>query len=170
MKIWVITDTHFGHRAIQEYENRPSNCDELIINNWNKYITDDDLVIHLGDFALTGSIEMKKLTCELKGRKVIVRGNHDKSIAWFMSNRFDFACNGFAWRYSNHNILFTHMRRENLETDYTLNVHGHEHTSTTEIEPRRFCLSIERMNYKPILLDDLLGRYQKEIKKGVINE
>ena len=165
MKIFVTSDTHLFHSNIIEYEGRPDNYNELIIENWNRHVTDDDLVIHLGDFALTDSITMKKTIMSLPGRKVIVRGNHDKSIPWFMSNGFAFACNSFSWRYSNHHILFTHMPKEHMSGDYSLNVHGHLHSKSEEVLPLRYCVSIERLNYRLIELDDLLGRYQKGIRK-----
>ena len=158
-KIWIISDTHWFHRKIEEYENRPSNYNELIIDNWNKYISNDDLVIHLGDFALTSSERTKQLIKQLTGKKVIVLGNHDKSSNFYMSNGFNFACNSFTLRYSNYNILFTHM--PNYDTIYDINIHGHQHSNSIEVTDKHFCFSIERTNYMPLLLNEILRRYQK---------
>ena len=81
-RIWLISDTHFLHKNIIEYCNRPVNFNSLIIKNWNKLVGDDDLVIHLGD--VTFGLKTKeliekanKILSILKGHKVLLRGNHD---------------------------------------------------------------------------------------------
>jgi calcineurin-like phosphoesterase family protein len=49
-----------------------------IVDNWNDEVADDDLVVVLGDVAL-GGIQASLRTCrQLKGRKVLVCGNHDR--------------------------------------------------------------------------------------------
>ena len=54
--VWVTSDTHFNHANIIKYCNRPfssvEEMNETIIANWNKVVSEDDMVYHLGDFAL----------------------------------------------------------------------------------------------------------------------
>lgn len=50
-----------------------------MINKWNATVQEKDLVIHLGDFALhKESDQVGEICKQLKGRKILVRGNHDR--------------------------------------------------------------------------------------------
>lgn len=79
MKIFVIADTHFYHKNIVKFENRPLDNVEQIIANWNKAVRPDDLVIHLGDviFGLNKDTVLPDLMKRLMGKKILCRGNHD---------------------------------------------------------------------------------------------
>ena len=50
--VFLISDTHFNHKKIGEYCDRPDSWQKLIIDNWNSVVKKDDIVLHLGDFAL----------------------------------------------------------------------------------------------------------------------
>lgn len=81
--IYFISDTHFFHQNIIKYCDRPfpsvEEMNEQLIKNWNQVVTEEDEVYFLGDFAMRGStIEVKKILQQLKGRKYLIRGNHDK--------------------------------------------------------------------------------------------
>ena len=156
-KTFIISDTHFYHRNIVKLENRPENFNELIIDNWNNIVTDQDTIIHLGDFALTSSALTKQIISKLNGKKILVRGNHDKSTTWFMDNGFNFVCTSFSLRHSNHHILFTHIKRDSLEGIYDINVHGHSHSKGAYTRTHK-CFSIEVENYLPVELDSFINR------------
>lgn len=64
------------------YDNRPfDNLDEMhtyIFEKWNEKITNGDTVYILGDVSMRGkNDELISLVARLKGKKVLVRGNHD---------------------------------------------------------------------------------------------
>jgi len=56
IETWFTSDTHFGHKNIIKYCNRPwtgaQQMDDALIANWNDRVADDDIVYHLGDFTL----------------------------------------------------------------------------------------------------------------------
>jgi len=56
MTWWFTSDHHFGHANIIKYTDRPfkdvQEMDTELIRRWNDLISDDDYVIHLGDFTL----------------------------------------------------------------------------------------------------------------------
>ncbi len=49
---WIISDTHFGHKNIIKYCDRPLNHNELMIEQWGDLIKWQDNVLHLGDLAV----------------------------------------------------------------------------------------------------------------------
>lgn len=80
--IRYIADTHFGHANIIKYDNRPfKDIDEMnarMVDLWNYNVADDDEVYILGDVVWSGYKEWERILRQLKGRIVIIKGNHDK--------------------------------------------------------------------------------------------
>lgn len=52
-----------------------------IIERWNNQVTDADTVYVIGDLAMGRTQETIPLAKELRGTKILVRGNHDKATA-----------------------------------------------------------------------------------------
>ncbi len=79
--IYFIADTHWGHRNIIDYCQRPftriEEMDEALIANWNKVVGKDDIIFHLGDFAMGGPTGWNRLLDRLNGRIYLIMGNHD---------------------------------------------------------------------------------------------
>ena len=77
---YYVSDLHFGCK--NKYEGRTLEHDQLIKNNWNKIVTNGDTVYILGDIGKEGSNKDIEYLCEiistLKGRKVLIQGNHEK--------------------------------------------------------------------------------------------
>lgn len=44
-RTWLIGDTHFFHRMMIEYCNRPVDFTDLILRNWNNLVASDNLVL-----------------------------------------------------------------------------------------------------------------------------
>ena len=82
---FYISDTHFGHYNIIKHCNRPfssvEEMDKAIIANWNKVVTEKDTVYILGDVAFSKGTNPANYLQQLKGRKIIILGNHDYDIA-----------------------------------------------------------------------------------------
>jgi calcineurin-like phosphoesterase family protein len=162
MKNWLITDTHFNHEKIKALAGRPDNYQDLIIKNWCAVVATEDIVIHLGDVIFSRQSELSEIIMKLPGRKILVRGNHDhEKNHWYIERGFDFVCDSFTWR----DILFTHIPVK-IPDGIRLNVHGHfhndDHRSQEESiqviydEEKHRLLAIEKTNYKPVLLDDVI--------------
>lgn len=83
--LFFTSDTHFFHRNIIEYCNRPFGGDkemnETIIKKWNEEVPKDGIVFHLGDFSLNGkSLPLKEIIDSLNGTIYLVVGNHEKDV------------------------------------------------------------------------------------------
>ena len=80
-KIFFIGDTHFSHKNIIKYCNRPFTSieehDKTLIERWNEIIPEDGIVFHLGDFAFASEGYIKSILEQLNGKKYLIFGNHD---------------------------------------------------------------------------------------------
>ena len=76
-----ISDLHFGHENVIRYDGRPfsdtAEMHRILVENWNNAVKYDDEVYILGDFAWKNAEGLEALS-ELKGRKFLILGNHDK--------------------------------------------------------------------------------------------
>ena len=57
--------------------------------NWNSTVGKDDIVFHLGDFAMGGSAEWSRLLERLNGRIYLILGNHDMKTIGKGFSRFE---------------------------------------------------------------------------------
>ena len=78
--IYYTSNLHFGCQ--NKFEGRNLDTDKSIIRNWNNRVTNGDTVYILGDIGKEGKNEENEYLCQclsvLKGRKVLIQGNHDK--------------------------------------------------------------------------------------------
>lgn len=90
-EIHFTADHHFFHDGIIRMCGRPfSSTDEMnetMIERRNAVVHGNDVVYHLGDFAMKGTAEGCAAVFErIKGRKHLIVGNHDKarvtSLPW----------------------------------------------------------------------------------------
>ena len=163
--IYLISDTHFNHKNIIKYENRPfadiAEMNACLIENWNRTVTDDDTVIHLGDVALGTESQLKEIIPQLKGHKILIRGNHDgKSHQFYKDCGFETIYPQLMLLVDNRKIFISH-RPENRPSDggkYDLHFFGHVHTKENYPNYCRngACLCVERWGYRPVSLDALL--------------
>ena len=84
-KLFFTSDTHWGHFNISMYCHRPFETrlemDKTLIENWNKVVPYDGIVVHCGDFMLPhkeGIREYEKILKKLNGTILLCRGNHDR--------------------------------------------------------------------------------------------
>ena len=71
-KAWFTSDTHFGHANIIRFCARPFESlgaiDAAMIANWNATVRPDDVVWHLGDFAVRNARSPDEYLRRLNGR------------------------------------------------------------------------------------------------------
>lgn len=76
---FFTADTHFNHKNIIRYCNRPfstvEEMNETLIRNWNEKIKPNDTVYHIGDFGF-GNLE--PILKRLNGKKILIIGSHDR--------------------------------------------------------------------------------------------
>lgn len=151
-KTYLISDTHFGHTKVLQFESqhRPfatiAEHDECLVDNWNQVVKDEDTVYHLGDVAWNKTV-LSNTIPRLKGKKILVGGNHDKmDTQLYLDSGFTAmfgACSLGAY-------LLTHVPIHKDEMRWQGgNIHGHRH-SQLPLEGKYFCVSCEQVNLAPI--------------------
>ena len=81
MKNLYIADLHFGHEAIIPLDRRPfasaPAMDAELVRRWNAAVAPGDTVYILGDFCPGAEDAWLNVLAQLRGSKVLLRGNHD---------------------------------------------------------------------------------------------
>lgn len=163
--IYLITDTHLGHHNMLKSCGRPEGFTNLILDNCRKMVKRDDLLIHLGDVTWNEAELMRFM--KLPGRKILVRGNHDKkSTPYYMEAGFELVVDSMTMALQGIRILFSHAPQYGNTAD--INIHGHQHDLHYEdIFHCYWPLALEHMGYKPLPLDDkTVGVLQSWVKRG----
>jgi len=153
----MIADLHFGGENIIRYENRPfSSVEEMtqvLIDNWNAVVTEEDTVFVLGDFSTGQSKEQDaSILKRLKGRKILVMGNHDTHRTPEEWRGIGFAeCSLWPIVYREFFILSHEPMYLNRNMPYA-NLFGHVHNTpiVRDYSSQHFCVSAERIDYTPI--------------------
>lgn len=80
-QIWFTSDQHFFHKNIIMLDNRPfhslEHMHQQLVSIWNHSVAENDLVYILGDLVFGGRGNCDAIIPELKGQKVLIKGNHD---------------------------------------------------------------------------------------------
>ena len=93
---YYISDLHFGHRNVINFDHRPfldvEEMDYLLIYLWNTRVSPEDNVYIVGDFAYRNEKPAEWYLRQLKGHKHLIIGNHDtntveneKAMSYFES-------------------------------------------------------------------------------------
>ena len=155
--IYLIACTHFFHTNIIKYANRPFRDSEemntTLVEGWNNVVGKHDIVYHLGDVAFAPKEQTADIVSQLKGRKILIKGNHDqRSTAWWMSIGFK--------EVSSHPVIFkkkyilSHEPVELSAYSQFTNIHGHIHEkSMNTLKHINVC--VEHTCYRPIALEQL---------------
>lgn len=90
--IWFTSDTHYFHKSMVKESwhgekgmrahlfSTVEQMNEFLILNYNTFVTPDDTVYHLGDFAFAKDAKTQEILSRLNGHIHLVRGNHDTDM------------------------------------------------------------------------------------------
>jgi calcineurin-like phosphoesterase family protein len=170
--MFVISDTHFYHRNIKKYCNRPDGWTETIINNWNNLVDDNDYVIHLGDLSFSNIEKTMEITRRLNGKKYLLKGNHDKrSRKWIDQAGFTLIDKPFIVDCEGFKIVFSHRPKYDLPKE-SINIHGHIHNKRHfmwyDNDNLYINVSVEKINYSPIRINNLMYMKNKNFSRLII--
>lgn len=166
--IFLCSDHHLSHGNIITFERdgtplrKFSNIeehDEYLIAKHNSVVATNDRVYFLGDVVF--SKKHIHLLGRMNGRKVLIKGNHDKLelkdyLPYFDDIRGSHQFDGF---------LLTHIPvHPDSLSRWPVNIHGHLHANVVNKiwhgkdipDPRYFSVCMEQLDdYTPISLEEL---------------
>ena len=164
-KEFLIGDPHFYDDNIRLYE-RPKfttvkSMNYFMIDNWNRVVDKNDTVYVVGDFFAQNCTEddIIRIVNALNGHIILIVGNHDVPLLGILRKYMDvieypIVKDGF-W-------IISHEPMYVSENAPYANVFAHVHNNPMykDVSSRSFCVSAERINYTPMLLED--------VKKAVV--
>lgn len=168
-RTWIISDTHFGHKNIVRFCDRPENHNEIMMENWAETVLDTDTILHLGDVTYRDrDFFADYIAPNLTGaRKLLILGNHDgQKPSYYEKAGFEII-EPFWLRWQglqgHARISFSHYPWEQHEGPLIgYHIHGHIHNNGYSMErfvpymPNQINVSVEMMHYRPVNLEFLL--------------
>lgn len=159
-QIWFTADFHFGHNNIISYCNRPfkttTEMNNILIKNYNKIVGKNDIVYILGDLSFLNTPSTTEIVKHLNGFKFLIKGNHDhKTNAGYRKM-------GFNEVYDKPIILndrYILSHEPVFDDEYVdirfINIYGHLHNNAVNEFANKYCVSVEKTDYKPISLEQI---------------
>lgn len=125
-----------------------------MIENWNRVVTPQDKVYHLGDVALGPKDRFHEIMPRLNGKKRLILGNHDELVDLQMWKYFKKIS---MWRiFKDFNFVCSHVPlREHDLRKVEFNVHGHIHEKDSPTW-QHMNICVERTNYTPLCVDEIV--------------
>jgi len=161
-EIHFISDTHFDHKNIIRYCNRPFNStrqmNQTLVENWHKSVNDNDTVFFLGDMSYGKNRRpIDYWLGKLTGKISYIRGNHDKDII----NRATVIHSHYGIKYNNYQFLLMHDPHRPNGYDGWI-IHGDKHNNNLKDYPfinqknKTVNICAELVDYTPLSLDRLI--------------
>ncbi|UJF24351.1 metallophosphoesterase family protein [Suttonella sp. R2A3] len=135
MRYFFTADTHFFHRNIIQYSERPfrdvHSMNQAMIAQWNALVGKEDRVYHLGDVSFGGLAETFRLLAELNGELCLVAGNHDDELIAdpYLRERFHWIKPYHEERIEGHDVVMFHypIAQWRGAQRGSWQLHGHTH-------------------------------------------
>jgi len=169
---FFISDLHLQHTKILTFGRKFANIeehDQTIIDNWNKTITDDDIVWLLGDVSVGGDLTKETIgrLRSLRGKKKLIGGNHCSSNKIKIYNAIFTDIVGCAEFKGDFILTHIPVHTSQVEERFKANLHGHLHKHVVMMkelnkphcdgipDPRYFNCSCEQpmINFTPLAFD-----------------
>lgn len=164
--IYIISDTHFHHKNIVDFCDRPPNYEALIKASL-KQIGPEDVFLHLGDIGIGRDEDFHiEFIYPIRAKtKILIRGNHDrKSDSWYLDHEWDIVCEGLQLSVFGKRLFFSHRPPkdaasliQSLGLDHA--IYGHVHTDAAHI-PQTNCLPfiLEKEKYRAVNLEKFIAK------------
>lgn len=168
MSVFFISDLHLGHKNILKFSptrhgTTIAEHDKWLLHQWNSVVRSDtkDVIWVLGDVCF--SQDTMWILKKMRGRKKLVRGNHDVFPTEFYMLFFE-EIHGITKKY--HRWL-SHAPVHPDSLRDRQNIHGHLHQGSVKVDgyngkivdKRYINVCVEHLNGTPMSLEQLNNKY-----------
>ena len=159
-KVFFTADTHFGHRAVLRYGRDcfadVEQMDAELIRRWNVLVPHDGHVFHLGDVSFRKTRETADILDQLKGRKYLIEGNHDKGMAAVCKEFFEWVKPYHVLKLDGVRAVLCHYAFRSWDRMHygTWNLHGHSH-GNLPLFGRQLDVGVDCWSYAPVSFAEL---------------
>ena len=150
--------------------------DDALIANWNRVVGKDDIIFHLGDFAMGGSAEWSRLLQKLNGKIYLILGNHDMKTIGAGFSRLEGVAMQMLINVKGQKIYLNHYPFLCYGGSYrnTWQLYGHVHTSPANrgldvprlkmLMPMQYDVGVDNNNYSPISFEQVKKIIRNQIE------
>jgi calcineurin-like phosphoesterase family protein len=173
--IWITSDTHHSHTniagpSISRWENGYRDFNSVhqmniaLTDGINKYVKEDDILYHLGDWSFGGAHNIKHFRDSIICKNIhLIRGNHDQHIVDKVIKFHDTSFNPIDLFSSVQDVLeVSHGKNRFFMSHYphlswhhaskgVIMLHGHEHGSFNHLNKNTLRMDVGVDSAKMIL-------------------
>jgi calcineurin-like phosphoesterase family protein len=161
--VFFTSDTHFGHGGALGLYHRPfasvAAMNAAIVERWNAAVGPDDVVWHLGDFAIRQKQPViAGLLAQLNGHKHLLTGNNDPPATTELDG-WESVQPYAEMMVDEVPLVLCHypFRTWRGMTKGAVNLHGHCH-GRLKPQPRQFDVGVDVWGFRPVTLSEILRR------------
>lgn len=182
-KIWVTSDWHFCHEREFLFGPRgfksADEANEEVIRRHNEVVGENDIVYFLGDAMLNDNEKGIECIKRLKGRIVMLRGNHDTDARMKLYKECPNVVEAEAWskmiKYKGHQFYLSHFPTITANLDdagkslkqIIINLYGHTHQQGNfyQDRPYMYHAGMDSHDCYPVCIDTILEDIRNEYAK-----
>ena len=169
--IYFTADLHFYHDKVIKFADRPfQNIEQMnktLIKNWNSKIKSNDEIYILGGFTMKGHALAQEILYQLKGKKHLIKGNHDGFInsPHFENYLFESISDYKEINYMNTQFILFHYPILEWNSFFrgSIHLHGHQHNhadynlQNLQNGIRRYDVGVDANNMSPVSADEIIA-------------
>ncbi len=171
--IYFTADLHLGHKNLLKISNRSfptvEEMDARLVENWNRKVKGNDTIYIAGDLCHKAD-DPEKYLAQLKGKKVLIRGNHDGWVEKIDKEKYFITVTPFLEQsLFGRTITFCHYpmlewkgSRKGLDcARLGYHIHGHIHDRKDELyrslfsSPNALNAGVDINNFEPVTFEEL---------------
>lgn len=191
--LFFTADTHFGHKNIIRYCNRPfgssEEMDEALVRNWNATVPPDATVFHLGDFALDSKKRWRELLGRLNGReKYLIIGNHDRGrLSEEYNPGFTEITDRMCIDVDGQLVILNHTPLEKVDSGFwhfeseAWQFYGHVHSGPLNTDnkaepliksllPTQYDIGVDNNGFRPVSFSEIKEHIVRNINASAVDE